>query len=282
MNYFQLKEDLKKEFELAGINEFSDIDWIICEVLDKKRSELAFIKEFTDEQLIKIQNAVSLRLEHMPIGYIFGKTNFFGYNLKVSKDVLIPRLDTEILVERVIKDINSQGSQVSVLDLCTGSGAIAIVIKKETNANVVAVDISKSAVQIAKQNAVLCEADINVVESNLFENLTGEKFDIIVSNPPYIETEVVQTLDKEVKDYEPHLALDGGIDGLDFYRKIIDEAPKFLNKNGKLYFEIGYNQADTISKLMKKKFKNIEVLKDYENNNRVVLGELYDWKIKEN
>lgn len=274
MEFKQLKQEFEKEFKAAGINETSDIDWIVCEVMNKRRSELAFIKEFTEDELLKIQNAISLRLEHIPIAYIFNKTNFFGYDLKVTKDVLIPRLDTEILVEKIIKDINKDVNKLSVLDIGTGSGAIAVVISKETNAKVVAVDISKKALEIAKENAKSNNCEIEFIHSNLFENIAYKKFDIIVSNPPYIETEVVLTLDKEVRDNEPHLALDGGKDGLDFYRKIISEAPSYLNKNGKLYFEIGYNQAEAVSNLMKENFKNIEVLKDYEGNDRVVLGEI--------
>ncbi len=274
MNFKQLKSSFEKEFESAGILETSDIDWIVCEVVGKRRSELARIENFSEEELLKIQNAISLRLEHIPLGYIFGKTNFYGYDLNVTRDVLIPRLDTEILIERIIKDINKSVSKLSVLDIGTGSGAIAIVIKKETIAKVTAVDVSKSALLVAMQNAKSNNAEIEFVESDLFENLTDRKFDIIVSNPPYIESEVIKSLDKEVKDNEPMLALDGGTDGLDFYRKIIRETPNYLNKNGKLYFEIGYNQGEAVSRLMQEHFKNIEILKDYEGNDRVVLGEL--------
>jgi len=274
MNFKQLKSSLEQEFESAGIKETSDIDWIVCEIVGKRRSELARIEKFSEEELLKIQNAISLRLEHIPIGYIFGKTNFYGYDLNVTKDVLIPRLDTEILVEKIIKDINKNVDKLSVLDIGTGSGAIAIVIKKETLAKVTAVDVSKSALLVANQNAKLNNADIEFIESNLFENLTDRKFDIIVSNPPYIESEVIKSLDKEVRDNEPVLALDGGNDGLDFYRKIVSAAPSHLYENGRLYFEIGYNQGEAVSKLMQDRFKNIEILKDYEGNDRVVLGEL--------
>ena len=276
MDFRQLKQEYEKEFEKAGILETSDIDWIVCEIMHKRRSELAKIEGFSDIQLFQIKNAMSLRLKHIPIGYIFGKTNFFGYDLKVTPEVLIPRLDTEILVEKVVGDINKTNNIHSVLDIGTGSGAIAVVIAKETNSKVTAVDISKEALEIAKQNAKSNDAEIEFIESNLFQNLTGKKFDIIVSNPPYIESKVVETLDEEVKNNEPMLALDGGEDGLDFYKKIVEKSPLFLNCGGRLYFEIGYNQAEAVSKLMQKCFKNIEVLKDYEGNDRVVLGELYD------
>lgn len=276
MNFWQLKQEYEKEFEKAGIFETADIDWIVCEIMGKKRSELALIKEFSEIELFQIKNAIALRLKHIPIGYIFGKTNFFGYDLKVTPDVLIPRVDTEILVERVCKDIKMQNKETSVLDIGTGSGAIAIVVSKETNAKVVAVDISSKAIGIAKQNAISNSANIEFIESDLFQNLGGRKFDIIVSNPPYIESSVIETLDEEVKSNEPKLALDGGADGLDYYREIIKQTSRYLTKHGRLYFEIGYNQAEAVSKLMEKDFKNIEVLKDYEGNDRVVLGELYD------
>lgn len=274
LSFKQLKEKLIKEFQNEGIEDFSDIDWIVCEITGKRRSELFLIEKFSQEEMFKILNAISLRLEHVPLAYIFGKTNFFGFDFKVSKDVLIPRLDTEILVEKLIKDIKSQDIQLDVLDIGTGSGAIAIVLKKETNANVTAVDVSEKALEIAKENSKINNANIEFLKSDLFENLKDRKFDIIVSNPPYIETEVINKLSKEVKNFEPHLALDGGKDGLDFYRKIIDQSSIFLNKNGKIYFEIGYNQAEDVSNLLRNKFKNIEVLKDYEGNDRVVLGEL--------
>lgn len=274
MNFRQLKEDLVKEFENANIDEFSDIDWIVCEVTKKRRSELSQIKDFSQFELLQILNYISLRLEHIPLGYIFGKTNFYGYDFKVTKDVLIPRLDTEILIEKVIKDIKGMKKIPKVLDLCTGSGIIAIVLSKETNTEIIASDISRRALEVARENAKQNVADIKFVQSDLFENLVGEKFDIIVSNPPYIESCEIKKLDSEVRDNEPHLALDGGVDGLDYYRKIIKQAPNFLQKFGKLYFEIGYNQAESVSKLMLKNFKNIEVIKDYEGNDRVVLGEL--------
>ena len=144
-----------------------------------------------------------------------------------------------------------------------------------------AVDVSDGALEIAKHNANKLEADVEFVKSNLFENVKGQ-FDFIVSNPPYIESSVIETLDDEVKLNEPILALDGGEDGLDFYRKIVEQSPKYLNKGGKLYFEIGYNQADALKQLMKDKFKNVCVYKDYGNNDRVVVGEIYDWEIEKN
>lgn len=272
LDYHELKKNLEKTFAEAGITETADIDWIMVEVTGKKRSLLPFHGVFSTEETNKIMDAVEKRLKHIPLAYIFGKTEFYGYELKVNENVLIPRLDTEILIEKLVADIMARNKEVSVLDIGTGSGAIAVVVQKETGAKVTAVDISEKALKIAKINAQNNGAKVEFVYSNLFENLNQEQFDFIVSNPPYIESEVVKGLEKEVVSNEPILALDGGVDGLDFYRKIIEKAPKHLKPHGKLYFEIGYNQANAVSSLMKKDFKDIKVYKDYGNNDRVVVG----------
>ena len=281
-NYFDLKNRVLKRFEYAGIDEISDFDWICCEITGKRRSELAFIKEFSIEELEKIKDAVEKRLKHIPLGYIFGKTDFYGYEFIVSQDVLIPRLDTEILVEKVIEEIKNRNTSTSVLDIGTGSGAIAITISKETGSKVTAVDVSEKALEIAKQNAKLNFANVCFVKSDLFDEIQDLKVDIIVSNPPYIESAEIDGLMPEVRDYEPILALDGGITGLEFYEKIAREAKKHLKSKGKLFFEIGYNQGELVSNLVKQNFKNVEVLKDYLGNDRVVIGEMYDWKIEKN
>ena len=276
INYFELKKEVQKKFLCEGIDEISDFDWICCEITGKRRSELGFIKEFTKEELAAINEAIEKRLKHIPIGYIFGKTDFYGREFVVTPDVLIPRIDTEILIEKLIEEIKSRQKPVSVLDIGTGSGAIAITLNKETGSKTTAVDISKNALEIAKKNAKINHADVDFIQSNLFDEISNFKFDIIVSNPPYIESCKIAGLEREVKDNEPILALDGGEDGLVFYRKIVEEAPKYLNANGKLFFEIGYNQGETVSSLMKKDFKNIQVVKDYSGNDRVVMGEMYD------
>lgn len=273
LGYRELRKNLEITFQKAGITELADIDWIMVEVTGKSRSMLQFVEQFSTEETSKIMAAVEKRIKHIPLGYIFGKSYFYGREFKVNENVLIPRQDTEILIDEICKDIKSRQENVSVLDIGTGSGAIAITVQKETNAKVLAVDVSEKALEIAKDNAKHLEVDVEFVQSDLFENVEG-KFDFIVSNPPYIETDVIETLDDEVKLNEPILALDGGCDGLDFYRKIVDDAPKYLNKGGKLYFEIGYNQADALKNLMKEKFKDILVYKDYGDNDRVVVGEI--------
>ena len=286
MNYFELKEILVKQFEDAGISEMSDIDWIMVEVTKIKRSMLPLAGNFSNTQIEEILEAGRKRAEHIPIGLIFGRTEFYGREFKVSNDTLIPRLDTEILIDEFLKEtkntidfykVNKESFsnyKPSILDIGTGSGAIAITLKKETNFDVYAIDISQKALEKAKENAKLNDADITFIQSDLFENIDNLKVDFIVSNPPYIKSDVVLTLEREVKDNEPILALDGGEDGLDFYRKITTEAKNHLNQNGMLFFEIGYDQADAVVDLMKANFDDIKVVKDYGGNDRVVYGKL--------
>ena len=273
LGYRELRKNLEKLFIESGITEFADIDWIMVEITGKSRSMLQFIEQFSSEEINKIMSAVEMRIKHIPLAYIFGKSYFYGREFKTNENVLIPRQDTEVLIEKICEDINNQKREVSVLDIGTGSGAIAITIQKETSAKLTAVDVSEKAIEVACENAKLLGVEVEFIQSDLFENVTG-KFDFIVSNPPYIETSVIETLESEVKDNEPILALDGGLDGLDFYKKIVTDAPNYLNKGGKLYFEIGYNQAEDLKTLMNKEYKNIKIYKDYGNNDRVVVGEL--------
>ena len=212
-----------------------------------------------------------------PLQYITGRQEFMKLNFLVTKDVLIPRADTEILVEEVIK-LAEGINNPTILDLCTGSGAIAISLAKYVkNVHICAVEISPKALQIAKKNAELngVKNNIEFIESNLFEKLKDKKFDIIVSNPPYIETETIRTLSKDVQR-EPKLALDGGKDGLDFYRKISDNGYKFLNRQGFLCLEIGYNQRIAVKQILesKKRYVNIRCLRDLCENDRVIISQI--------
>lgn len=215
---------------------------------------------------------------NIPIQYITNNQEFMKLNFYVDENVLIPQPDTEILVEKVINYCknNFNNSQIKILDLCTGSGAIAISLAKYIeNCEITATDISYKAIQIAKLNAEknLVHKKINFIESDMFSNIPLNKFDIIVSNPPYIETSVISTLDPEVQK-EPHIALDGGNDGLDFYRTIINNCNNYLTDIGLLFLEIGYNQKNSVIELIKKSnyFGNIECVKDLANNNRVIIA----------
>lgn len=212
-----------------------------------------------------------------PLQYITGIQEFMKLNFLVTKDVLIPRPDTEILVEEVIRKAENIPNPV-ILDLCTGSGAIAVSLAKYIkNVHICAVDISSKALEIAKKNAELngVKNNIEFIESNLFDKIKERKFDIIVSNPPYIETETIKTLTKDVQS-EPKIALDGGKDGLDFYRKIADSGSKYLNRQGYICLEIGYNQRIAVRQILenKKRYVNINCIKDLCGNDRVITAQI--------
>lgn len=200
-----------------------------------------------------------------PLQYITNKQEFMGLNFYVDENVLIPQPDTEISVQKVIEFAKSK-KEPKILDLCTGSGVIAITIKKYLpNAVIVGSDISKKAIEVAKKNAEENEVDIDLVQSDMFENISGT-FDVIVSNPPYIKSEVIKSLPKDVQK-EPYIALDGGVDGLKFYKIIAQNVKKYLKEDGILILEIGYDQKDEVTRL----FKNSVCFKDYEGRDRVVV-----------
>ena len=208
-----------------------------------------------------------------PVQYITNKQDFMGLSFFVDENVLIPQPDTEILVEEAIKYANQIKENVEILDMCTGSGCIGVALAKHVkNAKVTLVDISTKALEVAKKNAKENEVKekVNFIQSDMFENIKS-KFDVIVSNPPYIKTKVINELDLQVQN-EPHLALDGGENGLKFYEILINEAPKYLKENGKIFLEIGYDQKKEVEELARnsKLYKEIETVKDLANNDRVI------------
>ena len=220
---------------------------------------------------------IEKRLKHIPVQHLTGEQDFMGLTFEVNEHVLIPRQDTECLVEIVLKHLHDG---MHILDMCTGSGCILISLLYYSNDCVgVGADLSVEALQVAMRNAerlgnngISDKMQVSFIHSNLFENIDG-KFDIIVSNPPYIKTDVIKTLMPEVKDFEPMLALDGTEDGLYFYRRIITEAKGYLNRGGQLFFEIGYDQGTEVSDLMREAgYVNIEVAKDLAGLDRVVYG----------
>jgi release factor glutamine methyltransferase len=228
-------------------------------------------QEVSESEADSIEAMLLRRLKHEPMQYILGECEFMGLMFEVSSATLIPRADTENLVERAIAEIRQRGYS-SLLDLCTGTGAIAVSIAAMTGIKAVASDISEGALRVAERNAGRNNTDVSFIQSDLFDNIKG-KFDIITSNPPYIESSVIPTLDSQVKDYEPLTALDGGESGLDFYVKIIDNSQEFLNKGGMLIFEIGYNQGEEVAKLMQNAhFQNVTVSRDLAGLDRVVSG----------
>ena len=260
-----------EQVKSSGICEVigGDVEWIVCAILNIKKEDLS--------KNIKVPFGYTVRLGKMkeqldkgePWQYVLGKTEFYKRTFVVNKDVLIPRQETELVCEQLLKR-TSKG--VKALDLCSGSGVLGITLALENNASVTLADVSKEALKVAKDNAKLNKAKVSFVQSNMFEKVNG-KFDVIVSNPPYIESDVIDTLDDSVKNYEPRLALDGGKDGLDFYRIISNEAHAHLNAHGLLVLEIGYNQGEAVKALLEDKF-NVEVMKDYSGNDRIVIAKL--------
>lgn len=230
-------------------------------------------KEIDNIIVQKFNEFLNKLINGIPIQYITNRQEFMGLSFYVDENVLIPQPDTEILVEETIKISKLFKNNLEILDMCTGSGAIAISIKKAIlDCKVTAADISTEALNIAKKNAINNKVDIELIKSNMFENIKTRKFDIIVSNPPYIETDTINNLSIEVQS-EPKLALDGGTDGLDFYKIFSLEADKYLKSNGYLLLEIGYNQKEKIIKLLDNgKFTNIDCIKDLEGNNRVIIA----------
>lgn len=211
------------------------------------------------------------RKNGMPIQYILGEEDFYGRSFKVLKDVLIPRQDTEISVETLLKIIKNNKIN-NMLEIGCGTGIVSISVDLETKIDVTAVDISKRAIENSIINKEKFGSGIKIMKSDLFSNIK-ESFDLIYSNPPYIKSDEIEKLQVEVRKHEPRLALDGGEDGLHFYRKIIEKAPKYLNDRGYLVFEIGHDEAKDICALMEDKF-DIEVIKDLSKLDRVVVGQL--------
>jgi len=256
-----------ERLEQNGITEQAEAEWIVSLTLNIKRDEVYADKLVSPKDIDKINMLTDERISGKPLWYCVGDTDFYGYTIKVDERVLIPRPETELLVENALKEIKDVDR---VLDLCTGSGAIAIAIKKESNAHVTASDVSEGALEVAIENAKMHSADIEFIKSDMFSSFSeSDKFDVIVSNPPYIKKGDIEGLQKEVKDFEPHLALDGGEDGYDFYRIIAKNAKDHLNKGGVLLLECGINQAQTICSMLDG-FSEVLVIKDYENIERIV------------
>ena len=268
-----LLADGTKMLTQAGIDEAELDARYILEYITGLNSAQYFIHS---EDIIEKNKAeeffrlIERRSKRIPLSYVIGTRDFFGLTFKVDENVLIPEQETELLVEEVIK--HSEGK--SVLDMCTGSGCIAISIALFGKpSKVAASDISEKALEVARENAKSLKAgEISFIQGDMFENVT-DKFDIIVSNPPYIETGEIDELMPEVRDYIPRLALDGDIDGLKFYRIISKEAVKKLNKNGRIFYEIGYNQSRAVASiLLENGFTDVKIMKDYSGLDRIVMA----------
>lgn len=246
---------------------------LMCFTLQKDRIYLITNseKEVSKEQEKKFLEYISKIEKHIPIQYIINSQEFMKMNFYVDENVLIPRQDTEVVVEEAIKIIENNNFK-NILDMCTGSGILAITIAKYVeNCNVNAIDISKEALEIAKKNAISngVKDKIKFIHSNMFENING-KYDLIISNPPYIKTDVIKTLSEEVKK-EPVIALDGGKNGLEFYNILAINAHKFLNPEGYLVLEIGYDQKEEVTNILMDNYKDITCIKDMGGNDRVII-----------
>lgn len=259
--------ETKKTFASQGIDE-SDAEWIYSIALDMKRSELNTERTVKPSESKKIGELVEKRLTGRPLWYIVGDTEFCGCTIKVDERALIPRPETEILADDAIKSV-LEGDKV--LDMCTGSGCIAVAIAaacRDKNISVTAADVSDAAIMLAKENAELNGVKINFVKSDLFENVHG-RFQLIVCNPPYIRSGEIPSLQREVREFEPKVALDGGDDGLDFYRRIAAEVKSYIAKNGMLIMECGEGQASAIVEMFKKRQYAV-VMKDLSGTDRFV------------
>lgn len=291
MNYRECYENGRAALEAVGIEEAAwDARLLLEYVCETNRNDLLVHGDYpvdVDKEA-KYFELLEKRKQRIPLQHLTGVQEFMGLEFKVNEHVLIPRQDTEILVEEVLKNLHDG---MHVLDMCTGSGCILISLLNYSNdCQGVGVDISEEALKVARENAkkllggkIVSEGEcpdgvddesVIFIQSDMFENVIG-KYEIIVSNPPYICSDVIPTLMPEVKDHEPMQALDGTADGLFFYRKIVDESKSYLTGGGMLYFEIGYDQAEAVSKLMQEAgFAEINVVKDYAGLDRVVYGTL--------
>ncbi len=265
----------EEKLNIAGIEDAKNDAWLLLTFICKIDRTFYYVhmdEQMSAEQKAEYERVLSKRAEHVPLQYITGEQEFMGIPFHVNDAVLIPRQDTETLVEEALKVVRPG---MKVLDMCTGSGCILIsILKNIVDVQGVGCDISKQAINVAKENAKLNNVNATFERSDLFEEVT-ETFDIIVSNPPYIPTDVIGGLMPEVAVYEPMQALDGKEDGLHFYRRIVVEASKYLNPEGKLLFEIGHDQGEAVSGLMKDAgYKDVRIVKDLAGNDRVVIGGL--------
>lgn len=285
VDFFDVLNRVNEELKSVGILDKTESEWLISSILKKKKFELRKIKTISSNEEKQVYKALKRRKRGEPLNRILGEVDFLGCKIKISKNVMSPRPETELMTEKVImvaKELLKRKTETQVfpcsatltmLDLCTGSGAIAIATKKQIeNSKIFASDISEKALRLAKKNAKINNVKITFIKSAMFDDLKNDlKYDIIVSNPPYIKTLEIENLGLEVKKYDPHLSLDGGEDGLEFYRIIAKEVKNFLAEHGILFLEIGKTQSNEVKKLFKNDFNNIEVIKDYGGNDRIVI-----------
>lgn len=273
MNYRKLYETGKDRLEKAGIQEAAlDVRLLLEEVCRTDRNTLLVHgdRAVTEEEETQFRIFIERRSTHEPLQQITGWQEFMGLRFSVTEDVLVPRQDTETLVEEVMRYLRDG---MEILDVCTGSGCILLSLLRYSNGcRGVGCDISEKALAVAGQNAKELGISAQFIQSDLFESIEG-RFEYIVSNPPYIRKDMIPTLMEEVRDHEPLIALDGGEDGLDFYRKITREATEHLYSGGMLFFEIGYDQGEAVKLLMEEEgYEEVTVSQDLAGLDRVVYG----------
>ena len=275
-----LKEALAKAVDKLQQMEVPDADidaWYLLSYvtgLDRAAFFLHGDEPMAEPDMIRYRDLVTKRGERIPLQHLTGEQEFMGLTFSVNEHVLIPRQDTEVLVEEVMKNLHDG---FRILDLCTGSGCILLSLLHYSNdCSGVGADLSEEALEVARKNAEqLGENSALFVQGDLFAPVEG-KFEIIVSNPPYICSDVIPTLMEEVREHEPMQALDGGADGLDFYRKIIQGAKEHLCGGGQLFFEIGYDQGEAVQRLMEQAgYREVECVQDFAGLDRVVFGTLW-------
>lgn len=271
-----------KEFLLSKgiVNARLEAEWLLCAAmgLDRMGLYLQYDKPLNDSELAACRALIARRARREPLQHILGSQEFYGLDYKVTPDVLIPRFDTELLVTEAIA---RKPDARTILDIGTGSGCVAISLQKKLSLSVVtATDISEAALLVARSNAERHDSTIEFLLGSLFVPVAGRSFDLIVSNPPYIPTTDIESLDQEVRDYDPRSALDGGGDGLDFYRSLIPSAVNYLNYGGWLLLEIGVGQANDVELLFRQvnKFHDPVIAIDSGGIKRVVGAQLKETK----
>ncbi len=284
----RLLEQAVRRLAEAGIEEASWDAWLLLSEASgmDRASFLAHREEEADPETVRtLESMLARREAREPLQYILGKQAFYGLDLIVTPDVLIPRQDTEVLVETVLRDMcDRQGAgtasgtpvpgRLRGLDLCTGSGCIAIALSVCGKISMDASDLSEAALAVARRNGAACGADINWLSGDLWEAVPGRRYDLITSNPPYITDPEYETLQPEVRLYEPAMALKGGADGLAFYRRILEKAPEHLLPGGRIYLEIGAAQAADVSALCRAAgLENVRTVRDLTGRDRVICAE---------
>lgn len=266
----------EKNLQQADIADAKTDSWLLLAMackIDHTYYYMHIDEEMSEEQVREFEVLIRKRAERVPLQYITGEQEFMGLTFHVNSNVLIPRQDTETLVEEALKVIKPG---MKVMDMCTGSGCVLIsILKNAHDVEGIGYDISKQAINVAKENAKFNEVPAVFERSDLFEDVVENDFDVIVSNPPYIPTDLVATLMPEVSQFEPREALDGKGDGLYFYSKILEQCKNYMKRDGYILFEIGCEQGDAVSTMMRLAgFSEVHVIKDLARNDRVVMGHL--------